>query len=98
MMKKILLVAVMMLTTAACGSFERSMHSRFERRDNYKQPFYARYLSQNNALDRQIFAKLRAINADPNTATLHNDLGVLLLQRGFPRDAEREFGRAVTLG
>src|SRR6185436_12326297 len=36
-----------------------------------------------------------ALRATPNSATLHNDLGQLLIEKGFPKDAETEFERAV---
>ena len=36
-----------------------------------------------------------ALRANPNSAQLHNDLGQLLVRRGFPNDAEKEFGRAI---
>lgn len=63
----------------------------------YESPFYAKYLNTGSALDAQIQRTLAALRVDPQSAVLHNDLGALLVQKGFPRDAEREFERAVNL-
>jgi tetratricopeptide (TPR) repeat protein len=38
---------------------------------------------------------LNALQANPRSASLHNTLGQLLLQKGFPKDAETEFERSV---
>jgi len=61
----------------------------------YANPFYAKYLNTGSALDAQINRTLDGLRADPASATLHNDLGALLLEKGFPKDAEREFERAI---
>ncbi|HXI13566.1 MAG TPA: tetratricopeptide repeat protein [Thermoanaerobaculia bacterium] len=58
-------------------------------------PFYSRYLSPSSALDIQIQERLVGLRQNPKSATLHNELGSLLVQKGFPKDAEREFFRAV---
>ena len=65
--------------------------------DPYANPFYAKYLTTGSALDRQITRTLDALQADPKSAQLHNELGALLSQKGFPRDAEREFERAINV-
>src|SRR5439155_14082367 len=61
----------------------------------YASPFYARYLNTGTALDAQITATVNALQANPRSASLHNALGQMLLQKGFPKDAEVEFERAV---
>ena len=65
--------------------------------DPYANPFYAKYLTTGSALDRQITRTLDALQADPKSAQLHNELGALLSQKGFPKDAEREFERAINV-
>jgi tetratricopeptide (TPR) repeat protein len=40
---------------------------------------------------------LTQLQADPDSAALHNELGALLVQKGFPHDAEREFEAAINL-
>lgn len=62
---------------------------------DYEAPFYAKYLNTGSALDARISRTLDALRAEPNAAHLHNELGMLLVQKGFPRDAEREFERAI---
>ena len=63
----------------------------------YQDPFYAKYLNTGTTLDAQIQHTLEALRADESNARLHNELGALLVQKGFPKDAEREFERAVNL-
>jgi tetratricopeptide (TPR) repeat protein len=62
---------------------------------NYDNPFYAKYLNTGSELDGRINETLDALRQNPNSAALHNELGSLLVQKGFPKDAEREFERAV---
>jgi tetratricopeptide (TPR) repeat protein len=62
----------------------------------YEKPlFVSRYLNPADPLDQQIQGTIEALRADPSSATLHNDFGMLLSEKGFPKDAEREFERAV---
>jgi tetratricopeptide (TPR) repeat protein len=61
----------------------------------YEAPFYGKYLNTGSTLDAQIARTLEGLRIDPNNAQLHNDLGALLLQKGFPKDAEREFERSI---
>ena len=63
----------------------------------YQNPFYAKYLNTGSTLDAQITRTLEALQTGEENAQLHNELGALLVQKGFPRDAEREFERAVDL-
>lgn len=88
-MKRILLVALAALTAAGCAAVGD--------RDPYASPFYARYLNTGSILDTQIRSALDAVRQSPEAPDLHNDLGVLLVEKGFPKDAAREFERAVNL-
>ena len=58
-------------------------------------PFYTRYLNTGSALDTHIQQTLDALRANPRSAPLHNQLGQMLVAKGFPNDAEVEFERAV---
>jgi len=60
-----------------------------------KAPFYARYLNTGSTLDARIQQLLTALRDNPDSAPLHNELGQLLVAKGFPNDAEREFERAI---
>jgi tetratricopeptide (TPR) repeat protein len=89
-MKRLMLLAVL-LTAAGCAAL-------YDRDGNtYENPFYAKYLNTGSQLDAQINATLAALRDNPNSPRLHNDLGSLLVRKGFPKDAEREFERAVNL-
>ena len=92
-MKKAL-ITIAVLALAGCGS----MHNiDFHRNENvYEKPlFYQRYLNPNDPFDQRIQRTVDALRANPNSATLHNDLGQMLVLRGFPIDAEKEFTRAI---
>jgi tetratricopeptide (TPR) repeat protein len=89
MMMKRLLLIIAAVAVAACSS------TRHHDEDPYANPFYARYLNTGSPLDAQITATMKALQASPRSASLHNTLGQQLLQKGFPKDAEREFERAV---
>jgi Tfp pilus assembly protein PilF len=65
-------------------------------RDAYaKPPFWAKYLSTGSTLDAQLQATLDAVKQNPDSAELHNNLGTLLVEKGYAKDAERECERAV---
>jgi tetratricopeptide (TPR) repeat protein len=88
-MKRLLILTVAALAMTGCAEL-------FERNDNlYDNPFYAKYLNTGSALDAQIQKTLEALRQNPGSPRLHNDLGMLLVQKGFPKDAEREFERSV---
>lgn len=96
MKKTIISTALMVATLAGCAS----MHARIDRKLNgpnpyTKQPFYMRYVGTTSALDRRITSTVNALRNDPHNAALHNDLGALLLEKGFAKDATTEFRRAV---
>ncbi len=90
-MKRLLIIAVAALSTAACAGI-RDLRTD----DNpYDNPFYAKYLNTGSTLDAQISQTLAALRQNPDSPELHNTLGALLLDKKFPKDAEREFERAV---
>lgn len=92
-MKQILAIAAIALTTAGCttirGAFDRDENPYAE------APFYAKYLNTGTNLDAQIQRRIDQLRTDPDNAALHNELGTLLVQKGFPKDAAVEFERAV---
>lgn len=91
-MKKIAVIAAMALAAAGC-SINR-VHSH--RNPNaYANPFYAKYLNPGVPLDASIQRDIVILRTNPNSAVTHNDLGQLLIQKGFPKDAEIEFERAI---
>jgi tetratricopeptide (TPR) repeat protein len=90
-MKRLLPVALIVLAIAGCSIYQNRRTA-----NPYDRPiFYTKYLNPANPLDAQILRTVAALRANPNSAPLHNDLGQLLVQKGFPKDAEVEFERAV---
>jgi tetratricopeptide (TPR) repeat protein len=88
-----LTVATAALLIAGCAAM-KSYSNRSS--SPYERPlFYTKFLNANNPLDAAILRDLSALRANPKNAALHNELGQYLAQRGFPKDAEREFERAV---
>jgi len=95
MMKRLSSLIVAVLCVAGCAAI-KSMHSYHRNTNPYAQPiFYTRYLNPSSPLDAAIQRDIDALRVDPNNARLHNELGQYLAQRGFPKDAEKEFERAV---
>src|SRR5262249_45288799 len=92
-MKRLLILAVAALSAAACANL-RDLRSDDQ---PYNNPFYAKYLNTGSTLDAQITQTLNALRQNPDAPELHNALGGLLVEKGFPKDAEREFERAVNL-
>lgn len=90
-MKKILVAAAVLVALAGCSLF----HHRTRSSNPYEEPFYAQFLNTGSRLDAQIRDTLQALQANPHSPALHNELGQLLVQKGFPKDAAREFERAV---
>lgn len=84
------LVVTVVVMAAGCTAMQDRGANPYE-----ETPFYAKYLDTGSTLDAQIASKLAALRADPNSPTLHNDLGTLLIQKNFPKDAVVEFERAV---
>lgn len=86
-----------LLVVAALAAFGCAQIRNMGTKDQppYQNPFYAKYLNTGTPLDAQINRTLDGLRKDPNSAPLHNELGGLLVQKGFPKDAEREFERAI---
>lgn len=89
-MKRLLLFAAM-IALAGCTMLQRHKNEN----PYVRSPFYAQWVNTGSPLDVQIRNTLDALRANPHSAPLHNQLGQLLVQKGFPRDAEVEFERAV---
>ena len=92
-MKRSFLLTTAVLVIFGCAE----IRDLTKREDPYENPFYAKYLNTGSALDARITRTIEALREDPNSAPLHNELGSLLVQKGFPKDAEREFERSVNL-
>jgi tetratricopeptide (TPR) repeat protein len=92
-MKRSLFITAAVLAAFGCAQ----IRDLGKREDPYANPFYAKYLNTGSPLDGQITRTLDAIRADPTSAPLHNELGSLLVLKGFPKDAERELERAINL-
>jgi tetratricopeptide (TPR) repeat protein len=91
-MKRLLFLAAATLATFGCTA----MHDLHSNDDAYaKPPFWSKYVNTGSPLDAQLQRTLDAVRQDPGSPELHNQLGTLLVEKGFPKDAEREFERAV---
>ena len=90
-MKRLLVITAAALAGFGCAQIRDLRKSE----DPYQNPFYAKYLNTGSAVDARITRTLEALRADPGSAPLHNELGSLLMQKGFPKDAAREFERAI---
>lgn len=88
-MKRSLIFAIAALTLFGCASRNQNKNPYLHRL------FIEQFLDARNPLDAQIQQTLRSLRANPRSAALHNELGQLLRQKGFPKDAEVEFERAV---
>lgn len=94
-MKKLALLTLVLVVVTGCLRVEQAVHRRIDGENPYLEtPFYFRYLG-NSDLDRQISTMVLQLQQNPGSAALQNELGALLLQKGFPKDAEREFRRAI---
>lgn len=94
MKRALLLAASTILILNGCAA----MHGHSARSSNpYDNTlFYEKYLNPSaSPLDAQIARTIQALRANPSSGTLHNDLGELLVAKGFPKDAEVEFERSV---
>jgi len=91
-MKKIAVLAATALIAAGCSTTK--VHT--PRSTNaYANPFYMRFVNPAVPQDAAIQRDVDMLRANPNSAVTHNDLGQLLVQKGFPKDAEVEFERAI---
>jgi tetratricopeptide (TPR) repeat protein len=95
-MKRFLILAALGLTAAGCTTVgDQIDRARFGENPYLRPPFYSRYLDPRVRLDQQIQQRVTALAANPDDPVLHNELGALLVQKGFPNDATREFRRAI---
>jgi tetratricopeptide (TPR) repeat protein len=62
-----------------------------------QEPFYRRFLVPGNPLDDRILEQEKRIADHPDSADLHNDMGNLLAQRRFPKEARQEYETALKL-
>lgn len=90
-MKRTLIVAVAVVTLFGCAA----LHPRNKDNPYVKRLFIEQWLDPNNPLDAQIRQTIVQLRANPRSAALHNRMGQLLRSKGFPKDAEVEFERAV---
>jgi tetratricopeptide (TPR) repeat protein len=99
MMKRSSAIAVLLavvLLSSGCTTVQNRIGQAFDRNTEYvDDPFYARYLDPAVPLDAEIQRTLDALRADPYSPRLHNRMGALLVEKGFPKDAEVEFRRAI---
>ena len=86
-MNRLIAIAVAAIALSGC--------SLIDKQPNYDNPFYAKYLDTGSELDGRINETLDALRQNPDSPALHNELGSLLVQKSFPKDAEREFERAI---
>jgi tetratricopeptide (TPR) repeat protein len=90
-MKRSLAFTLLLLVSAACAAV-RNHHGA----NPYEEPpFYAKYLNTGSQLDADINSTIDALRANPASAKLHNELGAMLVQKSFPKDAAVEFQRAI---
>src|SRR5260370_27157963 len=90
-MQRALLVAAAVVMPFGCAAFHRNKNEN----PYAKRLFIEQFRDPRNPLDAQIQQTIIALRANPRSAALHNRMGQLLRQKGFPKDAEVEFERAV---
>jgi tetratricopeptide (TPR) repeat protein len=91
-MKRMFLIAVAMVAAAGCAAIDGlGKHDEHP----YDNPFYAKYLNTGSQVDANIKRTLDSLRENPKSAESHNLLGALLVEKGFSKDAEREFERAI---
>lgn len=95
MKRTILLISLLPLLAACTATHQLYDRVRFGENPYDEPPFYARYLRAGSPLDARIWSLLEQLRVNPENPQLHNELGTLLLSKGFPNDAEREFLRAI---
>lgn len=99
-MKKYLVALLTLVLLSGCASFQerRADKARTKaERESYQNPFYLKYLNPNSRLDQLIYSRIESLRANPTDPVAHNELGALLFQRDFPKDAREEFEKALEL-
>lgn len=88
---RIAAIVVIAVFSAGCTAY---LADRFHG-DPYEDPFWEKYLNPAEPLDRRITDILDDIRSKGPNPALQNELGALLVEKGFPKDAEQEFRRAI---
>jgi len=91
-MKRTFLFALAIVATAGCAAIDNIGR---DDKNAYENPFYAKYLNTGSQLDTDINRTLESLRQNPDSAEAHNRLGAMLVEKGFPKDAEREFERSI---
>lgn len=91
-MKRFLIAAAAAVALFGCNSIRDITQPR---NPYAKRMFYEKYLNPADPFDARIEQTLNDVRANPRSASLHNELGQLLREKGFPKDAATEFERAV---
>lgn len=89
-MKKVLVVLAAALTLSGCATLRHRNENPYA-----KRLFIEQFLDPRSPLDAHIEQTIAALRVHPHNAALHNQMGQLLREKGFPKDSEREFERAV---
>ena len=89
-MKRFLVLLATAAMLIGCASLRHKNQNPYEHR-----LFIEQFLDSRNPLDAQILNTIAALRVNPRSAQLHNQLGQLLREKGFPKDSETEFERAV---
>lgn len=89
-----MVVVSLLLALTACGTWEQAKAKK-QAKESYANPFYLKYLDPASALDREILARIERLRVEPTSAPVHNELGALLFERRFPKDARYEFERSL---
>ncbi len=89
-----MVTVAILLALTSCSSWKEAK-ARKQERESYQNPFYLKYLDRGNELDREILARIEALRANPESPRMHNELGALLFERRFTKDACYEFERAL---
>jgi tetratricopeptide (TPR) repeat protein len=93
MMKRLLILAAALAAAVVLAACTTTKHHHDA--NPYASPFYAKYLNTGAWVDGEITRTVNDLRNNPDSAALHNTLGQLLVQKGFPKDAETEFERSV---
>jgi tetratricopeptide (TPR) repeat protein len=90
MMKRILAVSAAALLAGCTLLSHRKSDNAYS-----PAPFYMQWAKSDSAVDTQMRQTVESLRLNPKSATAHNQLGQLLMQKGFSKDAAREFERAI---
>lgn len=95
-MKRFVIAILALTLVSGCSSIEK-MKARKAERESYQNPFYVKYLDPESRLDQQIYARVESLRENADNPVVHNELGALLFERDFPKDARQEFEWALDL-